>query len=39
MVTLLKGVLDRHAVPAQEAGELLDIVDSTRADIVASSEM
>lgn len=39
MVTLLKGVLDRHAVPAREAGELLEIVDSTRADIVASSEM
>ena len=36
MVALFKEVLARHNVPARETKELLDIVDSTRADIVAS---
>lgn len=36
MVTLFKEVLAKHSVPAKEAGELLDIVGSTKADIVAS---
>jgi hemoglobin len=36
MVTLFKGVLAKHGVPAKETKELLDIVGSTKADIVAS---
>ena len=35
MVTIFKEVLAKHEVPATETQELLDIVDSTRADIVA----
>jgi hemoglobin len=37
MVTLFKEVLAKHKVPAKETQELLDIVGSTKADIVASS--
>ncbi|OGR15988.1 MAG: globin [Desulfobacterales bacterium GWB2_56_26] len=36
MVALFKEVLARHNVPAGETQELLDIIDSTRPDIVAS---
>ena len=36
MVSLFKEVLARHNVPAGETQELLDIIDSTRPDIVAS---
>ncbi|MEZ5530128.1 MAG: group 1 truncated hemoglobin [Porticoccaceae bacterium] len=35
MVLLFMSVLAKHNVPEQEAGELLAIVDSTKADIVA----
>ncbi|WP_461521817.1 group I truncated hemoglobin [Porticoccus sp.] len=35
MVTLFKGVLAKHNVPEQETRELLAIIDSTKADIVA----
>lgn len=35
MVTIFKEVLARHDVPARETQELLDIVESTKADIVA----
>lgn len=35
MVALFKGVLNKHKVPDQEAQELLDIIESTKADIVA----
>ncbi|MBB3063115.1 group I truncated hemoglobin [Microbulbifer rhizosphaerae] len=34
MITLLKQVLAKHKVPAQESRELLDIVNSTKPDIV-----
>jgi len=34
MVTLFKQVLAKHGVPQQETRELLDIVGSTKADIV-----
>lgn len=34
MLTLFKAVLAKHQVPAPETQELLDIVDSTKADIV-----
>jgi hemoglobin len=34
MVTLFKEVLAKHAVPARETQELLDIIGSTKADIV-----
>ncbi len=37
MVTIFKEVLAKHRVPARESQELLDIVSSTRADIVASA--
>lgn len=37
MVTLFKEVLAKHNVPAKETEELLEIVDSTKADIVVSS--
>lgn len=37
MVTILKGVLAKHNVPEKESGELLEILGSTKADIVASS--
>ena len=36
MVTLFKEVLAKYKVPAQETQELLDIVGSTKADIVIS---
>ncbi len=36
MVTIFKEVLAKHKVPAKETQELLDIVGSTKADIVAS---
>jgi MFS family permease len=36
MVTLFKEVLLKHKVPAKETQELLDIVGSTKADIVVS---
>jgi hemoglobin len=38
MVTLFKGVLAKHKVPAKETQELLDIVGSTKADIVGSRQ-
>lgn len=38
MVTLFKEVLAKHSVPAKETGELLDIVESTKADIVVSAD-
>lgn len=36
MVTLFKEVLAKHGVPAKETQELLDIVDSTKGDIVSA---
>lgn len=36
MVTIFKGVLAKHRVPAQESQELLAIVGSTKTDIVVS---
>jgi len=36
MVTIFKEVLAKHSVPARESQELLDIVGSTKADIVVS---
>lgn len=36
MVVLFKEVLEKHKVPAKETQELLDIVDSTRPEIVVS---
>jgi hemoglobin len=36
-VTIFKGVLAKHNVPAKESQALLDIIDSTEADIVKSS--
>ena len=36
MVTIFKEVLAKHLVPATETQELLDIVGSTKADIVVS---
>ena len=38
MVTLFKGVLAKHKVPAKETQELLEIVGSTKADIVVSHQ-
>jgi hemoglobin len=38
MVTLFKGVLAKHKVPAKETEELLVIVGSTKADIVVSRQ-
>ncbi len=38
MVTLFKGVLTKHKVPAKETQELLEIVGSTKADIVVSRQ-
>jgi len=38
MVTLFKGVLAKHKVPAKETQELLEIVGSTKADIVISRQ-
>ena len=38
MVTLFKEVLAKHKVPAKEAQELLEIVGSTKADIVVSRQ-
>lgn len=37
MVTLFKEVLAKHKVPEKESQELLDIIDSTKKDIVVSS--
>ena len=37
MVVLFKGVLAKHKVPAKETQELLDIVDTTKGDIVMAS--
>ena len=37
MVTIFKEVLAKHGVPEQETQELLDIVGSTKADIVVSA--
>ena len=37
MVTIFKEVLAKHLVPATETQELLDIVGSTKADIVVSA--
>jgi hemoglobin len=36
MLVILQEVLARHSVPAGETGELLAIIDSTKADIVQS---
>jgi hemoglobin len=36
MLTLFKGVLAKHRVPAKETQELVDIIGSTKADIVVS---
>jgi hemoglobin len=36
MVTLLKEVLAEHRIPAKETRELVDIIGSTKADIVVS---
>ena len=36
MVTIFKEVLAKHSVPAKESQELLDIIDSTKADIVVT---
>ena len=36
MVTLFTGVLAKHRVPAKETQELVDIIGSTKADIVVS---
>jgi hemoglobin len=38
MVSLFKGVLAKHKVPAKEQQELLEIVGSTRADIVVAAQ-
>ncbi|HEY5703784.1 MAG TPA: group 1 truncated hemoglobin [Gammaproteobacteria bacterium] len=37
MVTVFKEILAGHNVPARESQELLEIIDSTRADIVVAS--
>ncbi|MFC6635453.1 group I truncated hemoglobin [Microbulbifer taiwanensis] len=34
MIALLKQVLGKHRVPARESGEILEIINSTKADIV-----
>jgi hemoglobin len=39
MVSLFKGVLAKHGVPAQEQQELLTIVGSTKGDIVVEAAM
>ncbi len=38
MVVIFKEILAKHQVPARETGELLAIVDSTRADIVTQAK-
>lgn len=38
IVTLFKEVLAKHKVPSQETKELLEIVGSTKADIVVSHQ-
>jgi len=38
MVTLFKGVLEKHKVPEKETQELLEIVGSTKADIVSGKQ-
>jgi len=38
MVTLFKEVLAKHKVPAKETQELLEVVGSTKADIVVSRQ-
>ncbi len=37
MVVLFKEVLTKHSVPEKEAQELLDIIGSTKADIVVAA--
>jgi hemoglobin len=37
MVTIFKDVLAKHNVPEKETGELLEILGSTKADIVMKS--
>lgn len=37
MVVIFREILDRHNVPARESQELLDIIGSTKADIVVAS--
>lgn len=39
METIFKGILAKHGVPAKETEELLTIVGSTKADIVASASV
>ena len=36
MVAIFKGVLAKHSVPEKETQELLDIIESTKADIVVA---
>lgn len=38
MVTIFKEILAKHGVPAKETQELLDIVGSTKTDIVVAAE-
>jgi hemoglobin len=38
MVTICKEILAKHGVPAKETQELLDIVASTKSDIVVAAE-
>lgn len=38
MITLFKQVLAKHEVPARETQELLDIIESTKADIVSEDD-
>lgn len=37
MVVIFKGVLDRHGVPEQETNELLELLGTTKDDIVTAS--
>jgi hemoglobin len=37
MVVIFKEILAKHSVPDQESQELLDIIDSTKADIVVAA--
>ena len=37
MVVLFKEVLTKHSIPEKEAQELLDIIGSTKADIVVAA--
>ena len=38
MVTIFKQVLAKHEVPAKETQKLLEIIDSTKAEIVVSRQ-